>query len=330
MNTRKGFTLAELMVVVSIIALLGAILLPTLSSVFQTARTTVCANNLNRIGQCVQNRAADGQSWNLSYLAEAWVSTVNTYAGGRECLQCPEAELLGQTLQEGNPIEDQIAIKDGGSGVLVPLLPLSEGGGFKMLKLSNTQYQRLGECNTIEPIPYVPDDNPNVYWWCYDDGAIGTGDYDFQDITVRVTKNGDGTANLYIFGGSGLAHTLWRLDPLQQLCEARQVNTCYGATAGLNLPGFQVGGGSNYGMNNAALDVRRVGKLQALDYMNSTATAVDDWSSADWDKDGDRQPDFLRHRGRLNVLMTGGAVKPMWRDQVDPVNVDVDRELWEP
>jgi len=47
---RKGFTLVELMVVISIIALLAAILLPSMSSVFSLARSTICQGNLRRIG----------------------------------------------------------------------------------------------------------------------------------------------------------------------------------------------------------------------------------------------------------------------------------------
>lgn len=58
MRRRSGFTLIELLVVVAIIALLVAILLPSLGKAKEQANTTRCASNMRGIGQGVLTYAA--------------------------------------------------------------------------------------------------------------------------------------------------------------------------------------------------------------------------------------------------------------------------------
>lgn len=61
MRRRHAFTLIELLVVVAIIALLIAILLPSLSRARATARNTVCLSNLHQLALATQYYAEDYQ-----------------------------------------------------------------------------------------------------------------------------------------------------------------------------------------------------------------------------------------------------------------------------
>ncbi|MHB1156153.1 MAG: DUF1559 family PulG-like putative transporter [Phycisphaerales bacterium] len=86
----KGFTLVELLVVVAIIALLIAILLPSLNKAREAGRSVVCMTHLKQIGQAILMYAGDNNQ-TLPYAVtalpgtNAWLSyddLLNPYLGG--------------------------------------------------------------------------------------------------------------------------------------------------------------------------------------------------------------------------------------------------------
>ena len=81
----SGFTLVELLVVIAIIALLAALLVPTLGKSLRRAQSSQCASNLRQIGVAIRMYATDHEGhYPLGFKAgEAnWTVWLNEYLGG--------------------------------------------------------------------------------------------------------------------------------------------------------------------------------------------------------------------------------------------------------
>ncbi len=101
-----GFTLVELLVVVSVIALLISILLPSLQKARKQAQTTVCASNIRQLAVA-----------NLAYAADN---------SGRLC--CGAPDVRGDNLYRWYGCrEDKNGVFDSLRGPLSPFLAFNEG-----------------------------------------------------------------------------------------------------------------------------------------------------------------------------------------------------------
>ncbi len=98
-KTRRGFSLIELLLVMSIIALLISILLPALSRSRQIARSAVCLSNLHTMSMAVQ-MYADANDGRLPAVGlahggsvdegSAWINSMSREYGSLGVTKCPD------------------------------------------------------------------------------------------------------------------------------------------------------------------------------------------------------------------------------------------------
>ncbi|HCD32252.1 MAG TPA: hypothetical protein DER01_07575, partial [Phycisphaerales bacterium] len=104
----KGFTIIELLVVITVIALLTSVLLPALTSARSAARTSACLSNMRQLGMAAMAYGSENKGYYpTSYFYEndansddgyyQWsgLFLINNYMDSKGAFVCPEDEVGG-------------------------------------------------------------------------------------------------------------------------------------------------------------------------------------------------------------------------------------------
>jgi prepilin-type N-terminal cleavage/methylation domain-containing protein/prepilin-type processing-associated H-X9-DG protein len=181
----KGFTLVELLVVISIIALLLAVLMPSLNKARESAKKVVCGSQMRQFATAVYAFALDsGQiPWFQDAEGKSWTTAVNKYlnlADNVKNLRCPAKACIGVNYYLMNT--------DGPGEPLAPFCNEKYNNFVSVpVKLDRVKHPSDWLLLMDSSGAYVY--NPRYATWAFKIDVDGDGFYDSGDVYPPFTSN---------------------------------------------------------------------------------------------------------------------------------------------
>ncbi len=327
----RAFSFVEILVVITIIALLIALAMPLASAVRDQARAAQCTSQLHQLGVAYGVRAVDMKPAGQPAIADAasWPQTLLPYVNNlSQIYYCPSAGEAASTSSTSMVDGISIRISDSGAGSIdVPLgdtSPLLWRIGWQGPGPQTTGAYSLGTLRWLELRQFftVPGYKPPT-----DPAYLNNPENMFS-----ISPKGDGTVTINTIKATHYVQFYQLLvGGVVQKDQNGQIYMYGGSTykLGTSVPDY-----FGYGMNNRVSDFDggQGRRILMMDYRKVVADQGDAPGQSPPYVHMDSWPLYRapRHRGQMNVLYTDGSVVRQAPDEVDPAIPTNQKSLWQP
>ena len=224
---QRGFTLIELLVVIAIIAILAAMLLPSLAKAKETAKRIACENNLRQLGIATRMYEDDSQGTLPPHVTSSrWPDRLYEYYGRSiKSLLCPSeiTNTPATLLTTSNNVADAVPRSyfiNGWNDFFYDKLGATD---FQNLYIGGTYLQGMKESDIVHPVDTVVlGEKISARGDFYMDMRAGNGD-DFSGAVAQDRHSGrgqgsqtGGSNNNFADGSTRFSKFGTAFDPLNQ------------------------------------------------------------------------------------------------------------------